>query len=95
MNIDSTAALFSAQAKAPSIDKDVDDVALRQQTDKFEALLLKTLLDTSMKDEDPLYGKDPGDKIYKSMYRDQISQEASGGFGLSELLFNYLKQNKS
>ncbi len=94
MQIDSTAALYSAQTKAPTINKEVDDVALRAQTDKFEALMLKTLLDTSMKDEDPLYGKSPGDKIYKSMYRDQVAETASGGFGLSELLFNFLKENR-
>ena len=94
MQIDTSSALYSAQAKVPTINKDVDDVALRQQTDKFESLLLKTLLDTSMKDEDPLYGKDAGDKIYKSMYREKLSEVASGCFGLSELLFNYLKQNQ-
>lgn len=93
MQVDTTAALYSAQKSAPTINKDVDDAALKAQTDKFEALMLKTLLDTSMKDENPLYGKDAGDKIYKSMYRDEMSKVASGGFGLSELLFNYLKQN--
>ena len=94
MNVDTSSALYSAQAKVPTINKDVDDKALRAQTDKFEALLLKTLLDTSMKDEDPLYGKSPGDKIYKSMYRDQVAEQSSGGFGLSELLFNFLKENR-
>lgn len=93
MNIDTTAALYGAQKKAPVINKDDNDIALKKQTDTFEALLLKTLLDTSMKDEDPLYGKDPGDKIYKSMYREKLSEASSGGFGLSELLFNYLKTN--
>lgn len=91
MQIDSSATLFSAQTKVPTIDKDSNDVALKRQTDQFEALMLKTLLDNSMKDEDPLFGKDAGDKIYKSMYREKLSEVASGGFGLSELLFNYLK----
>ena len=94
MTVDTSTALYGAQKQAPIIDTDVNDKALREQTDTFEALLLKTLLDTSMKDEDPLYGKDAGDKIYKSMYREKLSEVASGGFGLSELLFNYLKQNK-
>ena len=94
MQIDTTTALYSAQTAVPRVNKDVDDKALHAQTDKFEALLLKTLLDTSMKDEDPLYGKSPGDKIYKSMYRDQIAEVSSGGFGLSELLFNFLKENR-
>jgi len=94
MQIDTTTALYSAQTKVPHLNKEVDDVALRAQTDKFESLMLKTLLDTSMKDEDPLYGKSPGDKIYKSMYREQVAEVSSGGFGLSELLFNFLKENR-
>ncbi|KIM10960.1 MAG: hypothetical protein KU37_07545 [Sulfuricurvum sp. PC08-66] len=93
MNIDTSVALFSAQSTMPKIAKDSNDVALKAQTDQFEAMMLKTLLDNSMKDEDPLYGKDAGDKIYKSMYRDEMSKAASGSFGLSELLFNYLKRN--
>lgn len=93
MQVDTTATLLNAKTKVPTINRDVDDKALRAQTDQFEAILLKTLLDTSMKSEDPLYGKDPGDKIYKSMYREKISEVASGGFGLSELLFNYLKKD--
>ncbi len=94
VNIDTSASLYQAQMNVPHVNKDSDDAALKAQTDQFEALLLKTLLDTSMKDEDPLYGKDAGDKIYKSMYREKLSEVASGGFGLSELLFNYLKENR-
>ena len=93
MQIDSSMSLLHAQKAVPKVNMDSNDKALHAQTDQFEALLLKTLLDTSMKDEDPLYGKDPGDKIYKSMYREKLSEVASGGFGLSEMLFNYLKQN--
>lgn len=94
MQIDTSTALYQAQRIVPQISKDADDVALKKQTDQFESMLLKTLLDTSMKDEDPLYGKSPGDKIYKSMYRDELSKMSSGSFGLSELLFNFLKQNR-
>ena len=94
MQIDSSMSLLHAQKTVPNVNTDVNDKALRAQTDQFEALLLKTLLDTSMKDEDPLYGKDPGDKIYKSMSREKLSEVASGGFGLSEMLFNYLKDNR-
>lgn len=94
MQVDTSLSLYQAQIKPPKISKDADDKALRAQTDQFESLLLKTLLDTSMKNENPLYGKDAGDKIYQSMYRDKLSEVASGSFGLSELLFNYLKENR-
>jgi flagellar protein FlgJ len=74
------------------IDTDkLKDSQLREKTDQFEAIILKTLLDVSMKDSNKLFGKDAGDKIYQSMYRDEISKISAGGFGLSETLFNYLK----
>ncbi|MFB1009442.1 MAG: rod-binding protein, partial [Sulfurospirillum sp.] len=35
-----------------------------------------------------------GDKIYKSMYNDTMSSALSGKLGLSEMLFNYLKEGR-
>ncbi|WP_257874447.1 hypothetical protein [Helicobacter sp. 11S02596-1] len=72
-----------------------DDKALREQTDAFEALMLKFVLDTSLKLEDPLYPKQAGSEIYQSMYKDTLSKQLSGGFGYSELLFNFLKDVQS
>jgi len=94
MNIDSTAALYSAQKDIPKIDGGLDKVALKKQTDQFEAIILKQLLDTSMKDENTLFGKDPGDKIYNSMYRDEISKVGAGNMGISQMLFDYLSDGR-
>jgi Rod binding domain-containing protein len=69
--------------------------ALKKQTDQFESLLIKTLLDTAMKDSNELFGKDPGDKIYQSMYRDEISKISGGSFGLSQMLFEHLQNQNS
>jgi len=51
-------------------------------------------MDNSMKDEKNLFSdqKDPGDKIYKSMYRDELSKASAGGFGFSQMLYDYLSQ---
>jgi len=68
-----------------------DDVKLREQTDQFEAFLLKKVLDISLKHENKLFGKDPGDKIYQSMYNDTFSKAMSGNIGFSQMLFDYLK----
>ncbi|PAF50221.1 hypothetical protein BKH43_05485 [Helicobacter sp. 13S00401-1] len=68
-----------------------NDKALRAQTDKFEALFIKNLLDISLKLDNPLYPKQPGNEIYESMFKDQLAGELSGHFGYSELLFNFLK----
>lgn len=74
-----------------NINPNSDDIKLREQTDSFEALILKILLDTSLNMENSLYPKEAGSEIYQSMYKDSISQSLSGSFGYSDLLFNYLK----
>jgi len=74
---------------------DADEKRLKEQTDKFEAFLLKKVLDISLKSENRLFGKDAGDKIYQSMYNDTFSQALSGDIGFSQMLFDFLKeQNK-
>jgi Rod binding domain-containing protein len=95
LNIDNSLSLYSVQ-DTPTIDKKLskDDQALKEQTDKFEAIFVKHLLDIALKNENPLFPKDPGDKIYNSMFNDAVSKEMSGSFGFSELLFNYLKENR-
>ena len=70
-----------------------DDEKLKEQTDAFEAVILKQMLDISLKSENSLYPNDAADKIYKSMYNEQMSKTLSGSFGFSDLLFNYLKEN--
>ncbi|PAF43376.1 hypothetical protein [Helicobacter sp. 11S03491-1] len=71
-----------------------DDKKLKDQTNAFEALILKFFLDTSLKLDDPLYPKQAGTEIYQSMYKDVLSKELSGSFGYSELLFNFLKEQQ-
>ncbi len=75
------------------ITKTDDDKKLREQTDNFEAFMIKKILDISLKRENSLFGKDPGDKIYNSMYNDTMSKALSGGLGYSQLLFDFLKEN--
>ena len=69
-----------------------EDKALKEQTDQFESILLKFMLENAIKNEETLYPKQAGSDIYHSMYIEQLSQELSGGFGYSELLFNFLKE---
>lgn len=78
-----------------NIVKTTDDKKLKEQTDNFEAFMIKKVLDISLKRENTLFGKDPGDKIYNSMYNDTMSKALSGGLGYSELLFNFLKKQNS
>jgi len=81
----------------PKIDKNVDDKALREQTDAFESVIIKMMMDNAMKDEENLFSSqnDPGDKIYKSMYRDELSKASAGSFGFSQMLYEYLSRKNS
>jgi len=95
LNAVQTQAQLSLQnSQIPSIDKYAENKALREQTDAFESIIIKMLMDNAMKDEKNLFSdqNDPGDKIYKSMYRDELSKASAGSFGFSEMLYDYLSR---
>ena len=71
---------------------ELNEKLLREQTDAFEAFMIKNVLDISVKLENPLYGKDAADNIYGSMYNDTMSKALSGGMGYSDILFNFLRE---
>ena len=93
-SINIQAQFMSQQHGIPKIDEKVDDAELREQTDAFESVILKMLMDNAMKDEKNLFSQqnDPGDKIYKSMYREELAKASAGGFGFSQMLYDYLSQ---
>ena len=93
MTIDNSATLASIN-KNFTVDSS-DDKKLKESTDAFESFLVKQILDISLKHESSIFGKDAGDKIYNSMYNDTMSKSLSGSFGFSQLLFNYLKEEKN
>lgn len=68
------------------------DALLREQTDAFEAFMVKAVLDVAIKNENSLFGKDAADGIYQSMYNDTMSRALSGNLGYSEILFNFLRE---
>ena len=98
MNAMTMKAQMVAQNSAiPKIDASAKDKALRKQTDAFEAVILKMLMDNAMKDEKNLFSSqnDPGERIYKSMYRDELSKASAGSFGFSQMLYNYLSKKNA
>ena len=86
--------MVAQQHTIPKIDSKAEDAKLREQTDAFESVIVKMVMDNAMKDEKNIFSKenDPGDKIYKSMYRDELSKASSGSFGFSQMLYDYLSQ---
>ena len=93
-SINMQARYLSSQQEIPKIDADADNDKLREQTDAFESVILKMLMDNAMKDEKNIFSQanDPGDKIYKSMYREELAKASAGGFGFSQMLYDYLSQ---
>jgi len=82
------------QPSIPKIDMSLDQKKLREQTDAFEAIILKMMLDKALDTKDLLFPEDPGRKIYRSMQNDEISKQLSGAFGYSEILYNYLVEQQ-
>lgn len=83
----------NTQKALPVIGSKDGDKALREKTDQFESIIVKMMLDEAMKDEKNLFStNDPGDKIFKSMYREELSNASAGGFGFSQMLFEHLTQ---
>jgi Rod binding domain-containing protein len=93
--INSQVGMMSQQSNIPKIDAKAEDKELREQTDAFEAVIIKMLMDNAAKNDKDMFSsqKDPGDKIYKSMYRDELSKASAGGFGFSQMLYDYLSRN--
>jgi len=97
MNALTMKAQMAAQNSVPKINANAEDKELRKQTDAFESVILKMLMDNAMKDEKNLFSSqnDPGDKIYKSMYRDELSKASAGSFGFSQMLYDYLSKKNA
>ena len=64
---------------------------LKQACDDFESELLNFYLKEALNSKNELFPESPGERIYKSMYQEELSKTLSGNFGYSNLLFNYLK----
>ena len=70
------------------------DKKLKEQTDKFEALFIKQMLDQAMKAKSGLMPKGVGSSLYTSMYTQTLSDHMAGKVGFSEMLYNYLKNQE-
>ncbi len=93
-SIDMQSVLVSQQHQIPKIDAKAENKELREQTDAFESVILKMMMDNAMQDEKNIFSdeNDPGDKIYKSMYREELAKASAGGFGFSQMLYDFLSQ---
>jgi Rod binding domain-containing protein len=91
LNIDNSVITVGRYNKI-DISKTDDLQKLKTSCDDFESEILKHFLKDSLKESNTLYPKSAGEDIYKSMQREELSKQLSGGFGYSKLLFEYLKE---
>ncbi len=71
-----------------------DDGALRDVCNSFEAFFMNQLLETSLKSS-KMAGEGTGSEIVKGMYTDALSQKSAGTLGISDMLFQFLSEDKS
>ena len=73
--------------------KSMEDEGLRKVSNEFESFFMQQLMDISLKSTD-IAGKSPGSDIIKGMYTQTLSKETSGTLGISDLLYNFLSENR-
>lgn len=95
-SISAQAQMMSKNMNIAKIDENSKDDKLREQTDAFESVILKMIMDDAMEKEKNLFTEqnDPGEKIYKSMYRDELAKASAGGFGFSQMLYDFLSEKR-
>jgi len=71
-----------------------DAESLKAVCNNFESFFMNHLLETSLKSS-KLAGEGTGSEIIKGMYTDALSQKSSGSLGISDMLFQFLSENKT
>ena len=78
-----------SQIKSENIqDKDIKKVA-----DDFEAFFMSQLLDISLKST-KIAGDGVGADIIKGLYTENIAKASAGSLGISDMLYQFLSENK-
>lgn len=80
--------------KFKNIDSEnLDDKKLRQVTDDFESFFMQQLMDISLKST-KIAGEGVGSDIVKGMYVESLSRQSGGSLGISDMLYNFLSENR-
>jgi len=73
--------------------KNASNNKLREASDSFESFFVQQMLEISTKNLH-LAGEGTGSEIIKGMYIETISRTSSGGVGISDMIYNYLKDQQ-
>ncbi len=71
----------------------IKDQDLKKVCNDFEAFFTNQLLEISLRST-KIAGDGVGSDIIKGMYTDSIAQNSSGSFGISDMLYKFLSENK-
>jgi Rod binding domain-containing protein len=69
-----------------------EDKALRQVSNDFESFFLNQILDVSLRNT-AVAGEGTGSDIIKGMYLQSMADNATGTFGISDMLYDFLSKN--
>jgi Rod binding domain-containing protein len=70
------------------------DKALRDVCNNFESFFMNQILEISLKSSN-MAGNGTGSKIVQSMYTDALSQKSAGSLGVSDLLYQFLREKSN
>lgn len=73
--------------------KNAEDKKLREVANEFESFFLQQIMDVSLKSTN-IAGEAPGSDIIKGMYTQTLSRETAGSAGISDMLYNFLIENR-
>lgn len=97
MQIDSNNILnldVSSLKKFDKVDtKNMKEKEIKKVCDDFESFFLNQILEVSLKDT-KVAGDGAGSDIVKGMYTTAIADSSSGRLGISNMLYEFLTQNK-
>jgi len=71
----------------------LEDKQLRQVANDFESFFLNQIMDVSLKST-KVAGEGAGSDIIKGMYTQTISENSAGSFGISNMIYEFLIENK-
>jgi Rod binding domain-containing protein len=75
------------------VKESLKDNQLREATNNLESIFVKKMLEIAYKNSN-IAGKGPGHEIIKSMYIDELSKVGSGSIGISQMIYDSLKDKR-
>ncbi len=73
--------------------KDKDDAQLQKVCNDFESFFLNQIMEVSLRST-KIAGEGAGSDIIKGMYTQSVADNSTGSLGISNMLYEFLTQNK-